>query len=112
MARSGLTESDFLDWQAGNAPDSYLFATFVAYPMKNTLVPLPFRLTDQVKDHVVQLIDHSLKNENKIIFVTSDPSWIPWFDEQFEKAGFTSRWIKPNIYSVGIFERRTSPGQP
>ena len=112
LARSDLTESDFLDWQEGNASESYLFAAFVAYPMKNTLVPLPFRLTDPVKDHVAQLIDHSLKNENKIIFVTSDPSWISWFDEQFEKAGYTSRWIKPNIYSVGIFERRTIPGQP
>jgi len=112
MARSGLTESDFKDWQAGNVPGSYLFAAFVAYPMKNTLVPLPFRLTDPVKDHVAQLIDHSLKNENKIIFVTSDPSWISWFDQEFEKAGYTSRWIKPNVYSVGIFERRTNPGQP
>ena len=109
LARSDLTESDFLDWQAGNAPDSYLFAAFVAYPMNNTLVPLPFRLTDPVKDHVVQWIHHSLENENKVLFVTSDPSWIPWVDEQFEKAGFTSRWVKPNIYSVGIFERR--PGQ-
>jgi hypothetical protein len=112
VARSDLTESDFLDWQAGNAQDSYLFAAFVAYPMKNTLVPLPFRLTDPVKDHVVQLIDGSLKSDNKIIFVTSDPSWTPWFDEQFERAGFTTRWIKPNNYSVGIFERRTNPGQP
>lgn len=111
MARSDLTESDFHNWQAGNAPDSYLFAAYVAYPMKNTLVPLPFRLTDPVKDHVAQLIDQSLKNEKKILFVTSDPSWIPWFDQQFAKAGFTSRWIKPNVYSVGIFERRTTPGQ-
>jgi hypothetical protein len=108
LARSDLTESDFLDWRAGNAPDSYLFAAYVAYPMKNTLVPLPFRLTNPVKDYVVQLIDSSLKNENKIIFVTSDPGWISWFDEQFAKAGYTSRWIRPNIYSVGIFERRTT----
>ncbi|HEY4089629.1 MAG TPA: glycosyltransferase family 39 protein [Bryobacteraceae bacterium] len=106
ISRSDLTESDFLDWRAGNAPDSYLFAAYAAYPMKNTLVPLPFRLTNPVKDHVEQLIDHSLKNENKIIFVTSDPSWIPWFDEQFENAGFTSRWVKPNLYSVGVFERK------
>jgi hypothetical protein len=112
IARSDLIESDFKDWQAGNAPGSYLFAAYAAYPIKNTLVPLPNRLTEPVKDHIVQLIDHSLKNENKIIFVTSDPSWISWFDQQFEKAGYTSRWITPNIYSVGIFERRTIPGQP
>src|SRR3569833_3526028 len=102
LARSDLTVSDFLDWRAGNAPDSHLLAAYVAYPMKYTLVPLPFRLTDPVKDHVAQLIDHSLKNENRILFVTSDPAWISWFDQQFEKAGFTSRWIKPNMYSVGI----------
>ncbi|HVW08200.1 MAG TPA: glycosyltransferase family 39 protein [Bryobacteraceae bacterium] len=107
LARSDLTESDFLDWQAGNAPNSYLFAAFVAYPVKNRLVPLPFRLTDAVKDHVLELIEHSLKNENKIIFVTSDASWVPWMDKQFEKAGYTSRWISPNVYSVGIFERET-----
>ncbi len=112
LARSDLTESDFLDWQAGNVPGSYLFAGYVAYPMKNTLVPLPFRLTEPVKDHVEQLIGHSLKNENKIIFVTSDPGWTSWFDQEFKNAGYTSRWIKPNIYSVGIFERRTSPGAP
>jgi hypothetical protein len=112
LARSDLTESDFLDWRAGNAPDSYLFAAYVAYPMKNQLLPLPFRLTDPVKDYVVELIDGPLKSENKVLFVTSDPGWIPWFDEQFQKAGFTSRWIKPNVYSVGIFERTAIPGQP
>jgi hypothetical protein len=109
LVRSDLTESNFHDWQAGNVPQSYLFAGFVAYPMKNTLVPLPYRLTDPVKDHVVQLIDHSLSNEHKILFVTNNPSWIPWIDEQFEKAGFASRWIKPNHYSVGVFERRSIP---
>jgi hypothetical protein len=112
LARSDLTESDFLDWRAGNTPDSYLFAAYVAYPMKNRLVPLPFRLTDPVKDYMAQLLDGSLKNERKVLFVTSDPGWIPWFTEQFEKAGFTSRWVKPNVYSVGIFERNTIPGQP
>ncbi len=111
LVRSDLTESDFHDWQAGNAPQSYLFAAFVAYPMKNTLEPLPYRLTDPVKEHVVQLID-SLKNENKIIFVTHEPAWIPWFDEQFKKSGFTTRWMTPNHYSVGVFERRRIPGQP
>ena len=111
LARSDLTESDFLDWKAGNAPDSYLFAAFAAYPMENALIPLPYRLTDPVKEHVLQLIDHSLKNDKKILFVTHEPSWIPWIDEQFGKAGFTTRWIKPNRYSVGVFERSDSSAQ-
>ncbi len=112
LARSDLTEADFKDWRAGNTPGSYLYSSFVAYPMSNPLLPLPYRLTAPVKDYVVHLLRGDLTKQDKIIFVTHDISWIAWMDEQFEQVGYSSRWTKPNDYFVGVFERRQAPVHP
>jgi hypothetical protein len=106
LFRSELPESDFYNWRAGNAPESYLYTPFAAYPIKNRLVPLPYRLTAEIKEHIVSLIAADLKNTSKVIFVTRDPLWIPWVEDQFERAGFTYKWIQPNSFFVVAFERR------
>ena len=111
LARSDLTEADFHDWRAGSDPASYLYAAFVAYPVKNPLLPLPYRLTDPVKQHIGQLLHGSLSQQDKVIFITHDLSWISWVDEQFARAGFTNRWAKPNDYYVGVFERKANGGR-
>jgi len=105
LFRSELPESDFYDWRAGNAPNSYLFAPFAAYPMKNDLLPLPYRLTAEVRDHVANLIATRLASSEKVIFVTHEVLWIPWFEERFEQAGFKYRWVQPNNFYVVVFER-------
>lgn len=110
LYRSELPESAFYDWRAGNAPNSYLFAPFVAYPMPNALLPLPYRLTQEVKDYVADLIAVRLKDNPKVILATTEPFSVTYFDERFEQAGFKSRWAHPNNFYVAVFER--SPAKP
>ncbi len=112
LVRSDYTESDFKDWRAGNTPGSYLYSPFVAYPMNNALLPLPYRLTASVKEYVSQMLGAELKKQDKVIFITHDIFWIAWMDEKFEQAGFSNRWTKPNDYYVGVFERSAGTVQP
>lgn len=107
LYESSLGESDFYNWRSGNSPDSYLYDPFVAYPMKNRLVPLPFGLSPEVEEHVRHLIESDLKFRNKVILVIHNPFWIPWFVTQFEEAGFADRIMQPNtFFYVMVFERR------
>jgi hypothetical protein len=110
LARSQLVESNFNDWQAGNVPGSHLYASFVAYPMKNELVPLPYALTDSGKAHVADLIRGVLKDRQEVLFVSPNESWVSWMDEEFQHNGFSVRWVKPNKYYIGVFQR--SAGSP
>ena len=76
MAGSDLVESNYYNWEAGNTPGGYLFAPFAAYPIKNRLLPpLHARLTEPVRDHIVQLLEGSLKYRDKVIVLTHDRTW-------------------------------------
>lgn len=103
---SSLVESNFYNWRSGNSPDSYLFSPFVAYPMKNKLVPLPFSMTADAEGYFANELKTELKDEAKVILVLHDVIRIPWFDERFQQAGFNSRCIQLNDYWVMVFERR------
>jgi len=106
LFRSELPESDFYNWRAGNAPQSYLYTPFAAYPMKNRLLPLPYRWNTGVNDHILSLLASDLKTTPRVIFVTHDPFWIPQVAALFERAGFTYTWMQPNNFFVVRFERR------
>ena len=102
---SPLPESNFYNWQSGLAKDNYLYAPFVAYPMRNKLLPLPYRLTDEVKAHISELIQSELAREPEVIFVTHESNWNPWFIARMKEAGFNAEVLQPNAYSVIIFRR-------
>ena len=103
--RSELPESDFYNWRAANAKDSRLYAPFVAYPMPNPLLPLPYRFTQEVKEHVSGLLESGLKDRSKVLLVTRDASCIPWFAGRFAAAGFGARVLQPNSFYVVVFAR-------
>jgi hypothetical protein len=103
--RSELVESSFYDWRSGNAKGSYLYAPFVAYVMPNPLLPLPYRLTDEVKEQVAGWLESGLKDRSEVLLVTHEESWIPWFTNRFETAGFGARVLRPNGFCVVVFER-------
>ncbi len=102
---SPLPESNFYNWQSGLAKDNYLYAPFVAYPVKNKLLPLPYRLTDEVKAHISELLQSELTQEPEVIFVTHESGWNPWFIARMKEAGFNSEVLQPNAYSIIIFRR-------
>jgi hypothetical protein len=104
--QSSLVESNFYNWRSGNSPDSYLFSPFVAYPMKNRLVPLPYRLTPEVEDYIGQELQTDLKDKTKVILVTHDATRLTWFADRFQEAGFHSRVLHVNYYWVMVFERQ------
>jgi hypothetical protein len=103
--RSELAESDFYDWRSGLQKDSYLFAPFVAYPMKNRLLPLPYHLTDEVKTHISAVIHSELANVPAVMLVTHDETWVPWMIERMQEAGFSAHVQVPNAFTVVTFKR-------
>ncbi len=107
---SPLPESNFYNWQAGLANESYLYAPFIAYPMKNRLVPLPFTLnTDAVKAHIEELLKSQLAETPEIIFVSHsfehEDAWNEWLIARMKEAGFTAEMRTPNLYHVLIFSK-------
>jgi hypothetical protein len=108
--RSELPESEFYDWRGGLQENSYLYTPFVAYPMKNRLLPLPYRLTDEVKAHISGLVDSELVKEPKVLFVTRDDVWAPWMIERMRQAGFEASVHAPNTYTVIVFKRTALHG--
>jgi hypothetical protein len=106
--RSELPESDFYDWRSGNEKNSYLYTPFVAYPMKNRLLPLPYRLTDEVKAHISGVVDSQLIKEPTVLFVTHEETWAPWMIERMGRAGFEASVHAPNAFTVIVFKRPAS----
>jgi hypothetical protein len=105
--QSNLVESNFYDWKSGeHSRQSYLFAPFVAYPMTNRLVPLPFRMTQEAEDYFRHELKTDLKDQGKVILITYDVTRITWFADRFTEVGFNSRVLHLNDYWVMVFEQR------
>jgi len=110
---SPLPESNFEDWRAG-APGSHVYAPFVAYPVPNRILLLPYRFTDDVKRHIPELVRTELKDKPEILFMahqTFAESWEPWLLQTMKDAGYTARVEHPNVYYVIVFRRAGSPSQ-
>lgn len=108
---SPLPESNFYDWKAGLANESYLYAPFVAYPMKNRVLPLPFTLdTNAVKAHIDEVLQSELSTTPEVVFVwhsfEHDDIWKGWFVAHMREMGFTADIQSPNLYRVIIFSRQ------
>jgi hypothetical protein len=107
---SQLPESNFYNWRAGLRSDSYLYTAFVAYPMKNRLVPLPASLSDDAKRYVEQELQTDLAHVPEILFVDHEEfgfktTWNDWMIARMKQAGFEAAIQKPNSYWVIIFRR-------
>jgi hypothetical protein len=103
---SPLPESNSLNWKSGLA--TYLYAGFVAYPMPNQLLPLPYRLDKDAKQSISNRIDTGLKNAVEVLFITHDStsgSWIPWMTAQMSKARFEPHIENSGAYVIVIFRR-------
>jgi hypothetical protein len=113
MFQSSLVESNFYDWRSGDhSPQSYLFAPFSAYPMKNRLVPLPFETTSEVETYIADELKTDLKEAHKVILITHEALRIQWFADRFGMAGFNSRVLHLNDYWVMVFEHRATATSP
>lgn len=105
LFRSEFQESNSLDWRGGTPETSRLYAPFVAYPIRNPLVLLPYHLTDDVKAYISSTIDSTLANLPEVIFVTHDNTGVDWMIERMGRAGFQAHTKKPNSFTVVIFKR-------
>jgi uncharacterized membrane protein (DUF485 family) len=101
---SELPESNAYDWRAGNAPQSYLFAPFVAYPIANPLIPLPHSITPDATAFLSSQAD-ALANRERVLLIARDPAWVRLILAEFKKRGFTSRWVQPNSFYVAVMEK-------
>jgi len=102
---SVLPESNFYNWRSGLSPDSYLYSGFVAYPMKNELLPLPYRLTPDAESYIAEKLQTELANKPEVLFVTHEKVWESWMIDRMKAAGFEARVLQPNVYTVIIFRR-------
>ncbi len=103
--RSELPESDFYDWRAGLAPNSYLYAPFVAYPMSNRLLPLPYTLSADAKAHISEVIRTELPGVPKVLWISFRGLGQEWMTERMRAAGYQARSVTPNGFTVVVFER-------
>ena len=94
-----LQESLFYNWQAGNRPDSYLFAPLVAYPIDNEILPIPVKTTDEAKAYVDEAVNSRLKGKSEVLFVEYDELWEPWILDRMQRAGFHA-----TVRTVGNFK--------
>ena len=107
---SPLPESNFENWRTG-APGSHFYAPFVAYPVPNQILLLPYRFTDEVKQHIAELLRTELRDRPEILFVAHQvlaDSWKAWILQTMTTAGFTATIEHPNVYYVIIFRRAHS----
>lgn len=108
--RSELPESTYNDWRSGLHGDGHLYAPFVAYPMPNRLLPLPFHFTEAAKKYISETIDSQLLNEPEVIFVTHDNKWDAWMINRMKQAGFVASSIEqPNAFTVITFKKASQP---
>lgn len=104
--RTQFTESKVLDWRGGlMSPASFLYAPFVAYPMKNQLLPVPFYLDNDALDYIRQVVRTRLSQVPEVIWVSSYGLGNAWMIEEMRNAGFHAAIRTPNDYSVVIFRR-------
>jgi hypothetical protein len=101
---SELPESNAYNWRAGNVPQSYLFAPFVAYPITNPLIPLPHSITSDARTFLSAQAD-ALANRDRVLLIARDPAWVRLILAEFEKRGFTSRWVQPNAFYVAVLDK-------
>lgn len=104
---SPLPESNFYNWKAGVAK-TYLYAAFVAYPIPNRILPLPYLLADDAKQYVSNVLESQLIHTKEVIFVTYKTNfntWVPWMMTRMQEAGFTGQVEQPDSYTVVIFRR-------
>ena len=104
---SGVSEGSFQDWRSGLREDSHLFAPFVAYPMKNKLLPLPHKLNEDAKRYVSQELQTELATETEVLFVgmDDDPAFSRWMIARMKDAGFDDTVKRTNLYHIIIFKR-------
>lgn len=104
---SPLPESNFLNWKAGVAK-TYLYAPFVAYPIPNRVLPLPYLPAEDAKQYISNTIESQLTHTREVIFATHRANfsvWVPWMMARMQQAGFTGQVEQPNSYTVLIFRR-------
>jgi hypothetical protein len=104
---SPLPETNFEDWRAG-APGSHAYAPFVAYPVPNRILLLPYRFTDEVKQHVAELVRTELRDKPEVLFMAYQvfaESWESWLLQTMKDAGYTATVEHPNGYYVILFRR-------
>jgi hypothetical protein len=102
---SVLLESNYYDWRRGAAPDIYLYAPLTAYPLKNRLIPMPYRFDEDAKTYISGLIDNELGRLHRVIFVKKLMDDVPWMCARMQANGFTADVRHPNDYTVVIFSK-------
>jgi hypothetical protein len=99
-----LQESLSYDWKAGNRPDSYLFAPLVAYPISNTVLPLPVKPTAEAREFAAHAIE-SLGQHPKVLFVDEDQKWEIWILDRMTRAGFRAAARPAGNFTVFEFTK-------
>lgn len=106
FVRSGLAESNLLDWQAGNTASSYAYAPLAAYPLLHPLLPLPYYLTPDVEAHVKNLLATSLAGVKRVALVAASGSEIGvWVRAEMERHGYRTTSSEAGKYTILLFDK-------
>jgi hypothetical protein len=98
-------ESLTYDWKSGNQPGSFLFATLVAYPIANTVIPLPVHSTDEAREFADHAIEDRLNTASRVLFVDEEQKWEGWIVDRMRRAGYKATSRPAGNFTVFEFTR-------
>ncbi len=102
--RSGIAESNRLDWQNGTNPNSFILAPLAAYPVKNPVIALPFQLTPEVQQFVDAKLAGDLMNSPTILLVSDSNAEITsWMQQQMKARGYAVHLTEQSTYTIASY---------
>jgi mannosyltransferase len=103
---SGLVDSNGEDWEHGLAPDSYLFAPLTAYPLRTTVLPLPYFLTMDGAASVREALARPLGQAGRLVLLSrSSGDAVPWFEQELAHRGYRATTLYAREIVVVEFDR-------
>ena len=102
--QSGFVESNAVDWQHAMNADSYLYAALIAYPIRESAIPLPMESSDDARSYCLAQLNGPLQNAKKIVIIANYTSNLThWLADQLRQRGYHQHSESPNALPVLVF---------
>ena len=99
LVHAGLIESNQISWLNDPAKVNYLDAPLTYYPVKGTVITLPYATAPGSIDYLKRIVDGDLLRSRRFVLIAAYQSSFlrTWLDARLAAEGFTSR----TLYGTG-----------
>jgi len=99
-------DSNGEDWEHGLTHDSYLFAPLTAYPLRRSVLPLPYFLNKDGAASVREALGQPLGKARRLVLLSrSSGDAVPWFKQELGNRGYRSTTLYDREIVVVEFDR-------